>query len=556
MAQTFLGATRRQKDDLLFAVCQPAYATAQEHSPRSVRPSAWAASTFTDANVDATFVGKMVTPEDGNCKGMTRQIVSISGTTATVDKAWPATPNFVSARIWVPAALFVRSTGNGSTTQTVSSDFTGIDNYVAATFALGRGYYLIPIAGANAGGAPVRITSFDPSTGTFTHDAMISTTTGDLYAVAKLIRPAGDIVNATVGRDFEKRPLVGFQAPEPGIAHNLHGSIDFELEHRPQTTAGTAKAVPPIEMGDLLASVFTEALGTGTTVVSATGTTIPLITGTTSAGFAIGDFALNAAGEAGLVTGNSGAVLTIGSGHMTVSKILASSVLLAGANYKLKLSDWRQFCFYYFRAGKALEQFADAMPKITLAIERGKALRFKFAYAAANVERTGNLDAWITKAQALGMLPDTKIPQSAMGPRFLVDGVAGEMQAFTLDWGFDPKMVPSQSGINESAGMWMDIPETTTGTAIVGMRNDDRSGWINMVDRFASGIPFDMLYQRGAGGGRVFALDIPAAQVIANTLQVNERAGVASFGWQACLPQAVEGNSVSSLLPPAVMAFL
>ena len=265
---------------------------------------------------------------------------------------------------------------------------------------------------------------------------------------------------------------------------------------------------------------------------------------------------LNAAGEAGLINTVASAVPTIQPGHMTISKVLAGAVLLAGANYKVKLSDWRHFCFYYFRAGEALEQFADCMPKISMSIERGKALRFKFAYAAANVERTGNLDAWITKAQALGMLPDTKIPQSAMGPRFLIDGVAGEMQGFTLDWGFDPKMVPSQSGINESAGMWMDVPETTTGTAIVGMRNDDRTSWINMVDRIASGIPFDQFYQRGAAGGRVFALDVPAAQLIANTLQYNERAGVASYGWQACLPQAVEGNSVSALLPPAVMAFL
>jgi len=507
MSQT-MTSPRRAKDDLLLSAPQPGYISSQPHSVRAFVPSAWSATTFTDANVDATAVGKIVVPEDGTIRGHRRMIVSVTGTTATIDKAWPVDPTGSATTLsaFVPAAPYIRATSDGNVgkTTTICTDLSTPDNYADAVFITGQGYYLIGVAGTNAGAA-VKITSYDHTTQTFTHAAWSASksTAGDLYVVAKLHRPEGDVLTAGVDYVHEPRPLMGSKEPEPGVIHDWKGTpLGFALAVRPLSTAGSAGAVAPVEAGDLLSDIMTASIGTGTTCTTNTAGP-PLVLHTASgAGFNVSDVVLNSAGEAGLIVAKSTNDLTIAPGHMTAAKIANTSVLFAGANYTPKITDWRPRTFYYFRSGKKIEQYADCLAKLSIAMERAKVTRWKFDYPTPNVEMAHDLARWVAVGASQPLvLPDTTIPTSAMLPRCLIDSQLVRAEAFNVDVGLDPKMRAGEGGPNQSFGSWMDTKEAG-GALQIYADNNDISGFTATCDRVASGIPFLWFWQRGSAATR------------------------------------------------------
>lgn len=543
---------RRERADVLLTAPEPQYRASQEHTPRSFTPSAMTTTTLTDANVAAACVGTYVIPEDGECRGQMRQIVSFSSTTATVDKAWPSVTGCTRLRVWMPADVPVRTTTAGNTLHAISSPHASITNEPDSYYA-SKGYYLYAVGGANSGSA-TKITGFTSTTGAFTFQtALTSTTTNELFHVGKVLRPEGAITS-TVRRAFLKRRIVGYTAADQGVPLNYEpASLTFDLAVRPlASSAGSSTAaVAPLEVGDMLADHMTQTLDTGSTASSMTGRTLTVSSGS---GFTVGGFVLTTTGEAGFILAKSSNDLSFPTAHLTAASV-GSGAVYAAAHYKLKTSDFRTRTFRYYRGRSTLEVMHGAMPKITLKVSRDDVGRLSFAYSS---EEPGTYDVACPVAAGatnpFGIL-DTTVPRDSKGARFLLAGVRYLIDTFDFDFGLDPKPRRCLQGMNQADGMWMDVMPATVRFSAYAEENDT-SSVVDLQDMSSAGTPVDLFLQIGTAATETFCLAIPAFQLQPASFEYRDGTGYFSCEGEAILPQAVRANSFGATLPPFAIGWL
>lgn len=573
MTVNTLPSPRLQRQDLLLTCSQRQYDVAQEASPRSYTPSAKDAATFTEANVAAASVGQIVIWEDGNCRGMRRQILSQAANVATLDAVWPAVPTGTVLRAWNPADVPVRVTaqGNVGKTTVISSLHAAMTNepdhcWSGGTGSNTTGYYLVFIGGPNAGAA-VKITDFAQSTGTFTITPALGTRSdvGDLAVIRKIVRPEGAIVNVAVSQVSEDRALIGNIDPEQTVIHRYAGSISFDMPIRPLLTAASAAAVGPLDLGDMLEDVFSKTLDTGTTATGAVSANVLPVT--SASGLSVGGFVLSKTGEAAQIRSISSNNVTLGASQIA-GVIANADVVYASAWYKRGNPPIRsggltnQFfprTFQYYRGGLYLQELAGCLPKIDLEITRDKIVRLKMAYMAPEVVREYNLARPVATAAAGATYPfgllDLTTPKSPVGMRTLFGGIAVTLLDFKMNPGFKPVERPSLSGLNQ-ASAFMDYDIAATGSLQIYADNDTRSSFTAICDQAMSQIPIDFFAQIGTNPKETICLAIPTLQVTKTTWNWNAGEGIYACEWRAILPQSIPGNTYDAALPGVSLGLL
>lgn len=538
---------RRQSSDVLLACEEVQYRSSQECTPRGLTPSTiTTAGVVSDANVDTTFVGAYLVPEDGNMKDQVRQVKSVSaGTSATCDAGWVATTSCTSIRAWLPADVPVRVTTGGGTTTVTSSPHGSISG-VGNDYWNDKGYYLIGAGGTNAGKAS-KVTDFATSGGVFTvGTAFTSDSAGDLLWLRKRVRSEGAPV-IEVNRGSIARPEVGFADAAPAVQINRTGSVSFEMAVKGVTTAAanSVQAVRPIDICDFLSSVMTEDRDTGTTATANSATVIDVGAGSN---LSVGGFILLNTNEVAQVRAISSNAVTVGTGHHTTGDLTAGSTAYASCWYQRKSTDFRTFTFDHFKGGLFRQVMHGCMPTISLSVSRDNLVKFAFAYTAGEAfEYTLTTPVSPTAAMPIGLV-DTTAPFDTKGSRTLLNGTRVLLDKLTVNFGLAPVMRPSLSGPNQSDGMTMTL-QPISGSFSVLADEDDRASFEDIVDLMNRRASVDFLYQHGSAPKNTFALAIPAMQFTGAPQSYEEGQAVYNIPWTAILPQTVPGNSFDSALP-------
>lgn len=542
---------RRQTEDLLLICEEPQYRASQESTPRAFTPSTMTTTTIVDASVTTTHVGCYVTPEDGNAKGQTRQIISVSGTTATIDSAWNSTASVTTIRVWLPADVPVRTTTTGSTTTAVSSPHASITNE-PDDYWNDKHYHLLGVGGNNAGKA-ADVTDFATATGTFTvGDTLTSTVAGELFLLRRMVRP--ETYTVSLNRQTLERPAVGFSDPNASTPITATGSATLEMAIRPTSTgAGSGtQATRPKELSDMLTSIMTEDRDTGSTASSASGTTLNVGTGSN---FSVGGFVRVNTGEVGQIRSISSDALTLGASHITAGNVEASSVVYASAWYKRKNSDFRTMCIDHYRGGLFRQVMHGCMPSVTLTVSRDQLVRLAFNYTAGEAHEYTRTRP-VTKGATLPItiLDAALPPRDSKAARCLLNGYNVMISDLTVDLGFSPALRPGLPGHNATDGTFMQTAPIT-GTFRMLADEDDRSSQYDLIDMLHMGGVFDFLYQNGTEPGGIFAFSIPYMQITAAPQSYQDGLGVYEGAFIARLPQAAASTADASL-PAFAMGFL
>lgn len=540
----------RKIRDVVFTAAQPQWHSAQ---PRpGYRPSVFPDTvSFTDGNVSAASVGEIVAPMDGNIQELRRQIISVTSTTATVDKAWPAAPTATALAAYRPAALPVRTTSSGNVggTTVVSSDHAG-DTGEPDDFWNDGAHFLICIKAATSTpmGKAIKITDFDATTGTFTlaSAAGAQSIAGELWIVVQLLRYEPDSLNVGVDPRIETRPIAGRISEEKAIIHGHTPSIAFDLPVR-HLTAGAGdnvQASAPIDAGPLLRDVMTETKDTGAVASGMSGTTLTVDDGS---GFSVGGFVLANTGEAGLIKSKSGAELTIAAGHITAASVLASSVAYAACWYVRKTTSFIERTFYHFGGGSFFQEMAGALPSITLDIARDKVAKLRFSYTVAERVREYNLPRWDSVTPAT--LLDAAAARGALHSRLLIGGVRVDVESLSVNWKLAPKLREKIGGLNQADGAFMDFDMAAPSPEItfrIYADNDSLASFTDVVDVISSMSTFDFFYQQGQAAGKTFVLAAPACQFAAAKF-TNPDQGRYECTVKCLDPQVVDSSLSASL---------
>lgn len=569
---------RRQTSDVLLMCEEAQYSYSQEAAPRSFNPTVstntMTVSTLTDTQIGSSHIGDYLKPEDGLAKDQARQIKSRASTVATVDTPWTATTSVTAVRAFLPADVPVRATGSGSTTTVASTAHASITNEpgtgsgttystnasgaTGGDYWVGKGYHLLGAGGPNAGKAG-KVTGFNTTGGVFSTGVTLTSTVADeLFWLRKRIRPEGPpTVNVT--RKSVPRTIVGFGDAVQAVGISYDASAAFELPVRGvPTAAGNATvAVPPVELSDLLSSVFTVNNDTGDKTALAAPASEPTLN-VQSGGtrLTVGGFLLLPTGEAAQIRAISGTALTLGLLHMTAANIPANTVVYASTHYKRKATDFRTFTIDYFRGGLFRQVLHGCLPTLTMTITRDQVVRFAWNYTAAEaVEYT--LTTPVAPGATLPMtIIDTTVPFDGKAARCLLNGTQVLLHDLTINFGFKPVAQQALAGMNQQK-MAMTL-EPIGGSFTILADEDDRASFEDIVDLMArSGQSVvDFLYQKGASAGNTFALAIPALQIAESPQSYKDGTGIYTAAFHAVLPQTVPGNTYDAALPALSMGFL
>lgn len=543
---------RRQTEDLILVCEEPQFRASQEATPRAFTPSTMTTTTIVDASITTSHVGCYVVPDNGQAQLQTRQIKSVSGTTATVDTAWNTTASISSIRVWTPADVPVRTTTTGSTTTVVSG--TGVHASIGNEpndYWNDKGYHLLGVGGDNAGKA-ANVTDFATATGTFTvADTLTSTVAGELFHLRRMILP--ETYTITVNRNTLDRPLVGFADPAPNAVLTGVASANFEMAIRPlSASAGDGtQAVRPVELSDMLTSIFTEDRDTGSTVTSAASESLVVGSGSN---YSIGGFVRVNTGEAAQIRDISSNTLTLGTNHITHGNVEASSVAYASAWYKRKDSDFRTMTVDYYRGGLFRQVMHGCLPSVTLNISRDNIPRLVFDYQAAEVHEYTRTRPVLKGATLPIDFLDSGIPRDAKASRCLLASTNVLMSDLTIDLGFRPVLRPSLTGANQSDGMMMTLAPIT-GTFRILADEDDRSSFEDIVGLLHRGARVTLHYQNGTAPGEIFVVSMPHIQITSAPQSYQEGQGVYEVAFKAMQPRNSDSTYVAAL-PAFSMGFL
>lgn len=537
---------RRQVQDLILSCAEPQYRASQETTPRSITVTTMTTTTFTSASVTSTLVGCYAIPEDGNIRAVPRQVVSVSGTTATVDAAWTSTTGVTVLRTWLPPDVPARSTATGSTTSLTSSPHQNVtnepDSYWLATT---KGYFLLGKTGNNAGGA-FKIATFTQATGVFlvTGDSFAaSVADGDLFLIRKMIRPEGPAV-ITTNRKTVSRRIVGFKAADQAIPVTAEGSIELTLPQRPITTSpnGATAGSPPLELTDMLQDFATQQ-GDGSSNITSNAS--QAVTVASPANFNVGGFVLLSNGEASQITAISGSVLTTpnNTGQTAVSPVLGSTW------YQVKTSDYRTRTFDCYRGGMYRQILHGCMPTLQIQISRDAIVKFVFKYMAAEAFEY-DLGAQVNGLSGHRVpLVDTTVPVDAKGSRFYIGTTPVLVGDIKIDLGLKPVMRASLSGANQYDGCTFDLEPVKIDVTGYLADNNDIASFQDLSDQIQQGGVVSLFYQKGSNAKECWCFAAPAAQLVKDTFAYNSGQGEFSCSFECVLPQAARANSAAATLP-------
>ena len=503
---------RRQVQDIFMTCAQPQYNSPQELVPRGIPISGMTTTTFTSATVTSALVGCIAMPADG-LRDYPRMVKSVSGTTATVDKAWNNTTGVTNIRIWLPPDVPARSTGTGTTTALTSTPHASItnepNNYWNSTT---KGYFLLGYTGTNAGGA-YRINTFTSWTSVFDTTGFPFTgapADGDLFLLRKSLRPEAP-PEIVVNPKTVTRRIVGQKDADAAVPVTIEASVAFSLPQRPISTPGTGATVfptAPLEIGDLLQDFMTETLSAGMTGSSLSGTTLS-VGGATAP---VGSFVLAHTGEAAQLLAVSGSTYTIGTGQISsVPFNLITTAMQGSAHYVMKTSDFRNRLFDIYRGRIHRHLICGCFPTLEIEITRDQVVKFNFKYTGDSAFEYPAADPNTISTKKIPFVDQT-VPFDGKAARFLLNGVRVLCGDMKINLGIAPTPRPCLQGVNQMDGMAVDLTPVTFTTTILADQ-DDVSGFEALTDRLRGGDVIQMLYQKGSSGGQTFVVGMPAAQL-------------------------------------------
>lgn len=566
-----LNHERLQSADLVLTCPQPTLRSAQEHTVRSFRPSALTAgsvgvnATFTDANITVACVGLLVAPDDGAARGLFARIMSVSGTTATLDRPWPSVTNVTSVSAWKDPTIPVRVTTADASgaIDVISTEHAGLTGEPDGYWATGE-YLLVGVAGANAGRAAL-ITGFTSSTGTFvvTTGILTSTTIGDLFEIWQLVKLEAD-VDASVDQKVLQRSFMGTGriAADVPVPITVDGHVSLEMGAKMITTAGASgvAASRPMNISGMLESCFTRHSDTGGTVVSASASII----NSGSSALTQGGFVLLNTGEVVqvLATDDGGAVGVIDvaaytTGALNHAAVTAGSVMNASTWYEPKTTDFRNQAFALYRGGYHMQRLFGCLPGVTLTIDRDMIVKWKLAFTAGE-----SISYPLVRPVALGataplMLPDNTIPTDPKWSRCLLDGVQMNVSNIAIDFGFSPQIRKSLRGMNESDGAWMQKRPNVTVSFQILADDDETTGNVAMIDRIPRRTNVQFLFQKGRAPKETFAVGVPAMFI--NKAEFAYDGGLGVYNCEAdCVDPVAAGYAAATYanLPPISVGWL
>jgi len=542
---------RRQSQDLILTVAEPQYRAAQEHAlTRSFRPTAITATTFTDANVDATAVGSYVLPEDGNIRSQPRQVISVAGTVATIDAPWPTPAANTAIRCWDPSDVPVRVT-TASSAAVISTTHAAVANEPDNYWAPGKGYYALGISGANAGKA-FQLLSFTSSTGTFTPTAALPITTavGDLFLIRKVIRPAADITASIKAKSIARKIIgTGSQGGDMPIVLANDGTVSMDVEGRPLTvSAGSGvAATPPIELGDILADHFVQTLNTGGTVSAIDANSITMTAAVPSVNGAI---LLNNGKVAPILSATGSNVTKYAPGTAGFASVTTGTVGYASAFYTRKTLNFFTRTWDIFRGGKVRQLYQGCMPTLTIDVQRLMPVHFKLAYTAGEA-----LQYNVDRPVALGAsnpisIPDVGVSTDGKGARMVIDGTFVNVISLSVNAGLKPVPRNSLSGLGQMDGLLQDL-SAPTGQMKIYSDNDDLAGFTDLMDRMQNRVPMAVLYQKGTAPKETFWLFMPTLVFTGDEFGYDNGQGVSTIDFTCVSPEAAVDQSNAQLYPTA-----
>lgn len=541
---------RLQSKTLVVTAPQPQYGALQEHTVRAfVAPSAMSTTTFTHAQVTTTLVGCLVIPENGRAKGQERMVISVSGTTATVDKAWSDITNTTSIRAWLPGEVPWRVT-TGDAANIISSPHAAVAEEPDGFWT---GHPFVGISGANAGMVKTG-GAFTSSTGTVATGANAATLAGDLFLPRMVMRTA-EVVAATVTTKTTPRQVIGTgeQGADMAMIHGNTGNAKITLEQRPLATIGasTIKAAAPVELGWLMRDHFTETLDTGGTISAIDATSI------TSTG---GIFSVNGAvllhnGKVAQVLSTAAAGATIshyGTNQAGFATVATGSVVYGGVTWTRKSSGNLHRVLDIYEGGKERRYLSGCMPTLSISLQRESAVKFMFDYKSSDPFQ------WtVDRPAAIGAAfpftpPDLGVPTSTQGMRCVIDGVTVTMLSIDFNTGLKPGDRPSLSGANQMDGIPMDY-DAPTGTLKIYADQNDVAGFTALRDRMLSGRLVHFLCQSRTAAGRTFWLASPAMQYTGADLgyEGTPAQGVFTMPFQCVSPELAVDETNTALYPVA-----
>ncbi len=541
-----LNAPRLQSGDLALTCREPSFRASQEGTPRAYTPSAISTTTFTAPNVSIVTVGQWVVPEDGDSAHLARMVKSISGTTATLDAAWPSVTGVTRIRGWLGADVpWAVTTADAASLFDVISTRHAAQTNEPDSFWSGEGDMMIGLSGANAGRART-IAGFTATSGTATDSAGLATAVNDLFIVRTLVKSEATI-EATVAQKTLERQSMGTGRNDADIPVPLttESKVTMELAVKPIVTPGSSgvAASKPVSLNQFLEDCFTRTSDTGGTVVTADATTVDL----TSSVITQGGFLLMNTGEVIQVLTTGGQdVSAYPTATLDHASVTVGSTAHAFTWYQRKATDFRTRTWDLWRGGMLRQCMQGCMPNVTLSMERDNIAKFKFDYAVGeafeyNVARPVALGA----TAPLGVA-DSGVPNNMNGARCIIDGIRCNISELNIDFNFQPHVRPSLQGFNQSDGCFND-PQPVKVTFKILADDDDRSGMVAIPDRIRRAKYIQFMTQIGSAAGKTFAIAVPAMYLTANSFAHVDREGMYEVTATAVKPEFAYGTGYANL---------
>ncbi len=543
---------RLSQNDLLTTCPEPQYRASQEIANRALAVEGMSTTTFTNASVTAGLVGCWAVPTDGVCRGAVRQVISVAGTTATVDAAWNATTSVTSVRFWTPADLPIVA-DSGTTITAVDAAHQSI---AAEPDDFWNGHFILWKAGANAGTCSL-ITDFTSSTGQFQFAAITAVDAGDLGYIRQLVRPEA-VPATTLDPTVVERVLVGNADGDAPLIGSNRGTVNLDLPVKGlSASAGNATAaVAPRDASSMLSDHFTQTLDTGSTVSAVAANQITVASGT---GYTIGSFVLPGNGQAAQIVNKATNVLTLGTGQCTTTAgIAVGSNLYASAHYKRKApmgaTEYTR-TFDFWRGGKLRQVYAGCSPTFQMSITRDAVVRYSLGYTAGEAFQYEVDRPISTTTTAPITLYDTTIPYDAKCSRFLLDEVAVLVRDITIDGKFTPTIRQSLSGLCASDGTFVQAGQMTVAMNILA-DEDDKAGFKDIVDRIQGNDVISLFYQKGNAAKETFCWAAPACVLSKVTFAYQDNTGEFGCTLNVMCPQAAPDNTFAATLPAFSFGYL
>ena len=448
---------RLQPADLFTSTPQPVHRAAQRHTPQSHRLSGMTANTITAATIDGTCRGRLVTPDDGGSKGCPAMVLSVSGTTALLDRNLPSTDSS-SVSMWMTGDMPVVAT---------AADAAGSRDVIAAAYATAstggliaddyynNEYQLACLTGLNTGRART-ITDFVASTGQFVVGFPDDVADGDLFLLLRVDALEADVEMRVSPRIIE-RTFIGTGRIAAGVPVSISGEADAVLELGVKMLTASAgagvQAGKPGNLNTYLEDCFDRHSDTGGAVVSANGSIVNLNSSVLSQG---GFLLLNTgevihvlATDTGGVSPGTQDVAAYGTGQLTHASVQAGSDAYAFTWYSPKTQGpYRPRTLSGWRGGLHFQKLMGCMGSVELNIERDNIAKFRIGYMAPE-----SVSYPLARPVALGATYplqtfDSTIPTDPKHSMCLMDGVPIHISDLKVDFGFEAQIRTSLSGLN------------------------------------------------------------------------------------------------------------